>query len=579
MTRTSLISLLGAAALLAVLPACDSGGEPQSDGLSLPAEPGADLPRPDDNAGASGSTAPSFGPAQAEEQGAGAESGAPSGGPGAIGDGGSTASGGGGDDPGLTCLELYDAVAACYESYYNCASACQDQSCADSCETTYWACYDGKVEQGSQVGNQQFEDLRVCEETHYQGCYGQGETVYNECAGACVNEACVQACAEGANQALMQCMVDVCGLVYQVCGVEILDAGEETDPADTAGGAESLEEEPQDEVDSADSGGPTACASLYECEDACDGEQACGQACYDAATEQAKSQWSALIQCGIQHCNNQVGDAASYKVCLQQSCADVYATCFGGVPSGGSGGGAGSDGNGGGSLGAGGTCGEGYVCIQDCYATSTNEQAFYACIDLCYAAMGDAAMNLLDELGGCSNVMCADVPGSIENYYKCQQDFCPNQYNACMSQTAGGAGGGGGWSDPGAGTGTENLTCADVYDGVFQVCIPAYSSCSAGCGSDACVQSCKDDIDACIANEKSKAPSAEAEAFQAVTDCRSANYQTCYDSSNSMWQGCMASCMPGDSACESACNDSANENYEDCFVPLCFSEYQTCGIL
>ena len=93
------------------------------------------------------------------------------------------------------------------------------------------------------------------------------------------------------------------------------------------------------------------------------------------------------------------------------------------------------------------------------------------------------------------------------------------------------------------------------------------------------VQGCQEEIDACIEGQKAQAPVPAAEAFQAVTDCRSSNYQTCYDQSNSAWQGCVANCMPGDSGCESACNEQANQSYESCFVPLCGAEYQACGIL
>lgn len=575
MERTTHLTRLICVALLAGVAACDAGGAPESGGFELPSAPGADLPRATGGDDGSETTGPAFDQGQDDDPNSGSHSGTPAGGPGAIGEGGAHAPSGGADDePGLGCLELYDGVSVCYDAYYGCVNSCQDLACADPCETTYWSCYDGTLNQGTPLGQEQFGDLRTCEETHYQGCYAKGETVYNDCAGSCVNETCTKACADDANDSLMQCMVDVCGLVYQICGVQV----EGDNETGSAGGTE----EPGSWDDGSSMGDQaTACSSLYECEDACNGEQACGQACYDAADSAAQALWSALIQCGIQHCNKQVEDAQSYKACLQQQCSDAYASCFGGTAIGDGGQGANGGNGGAGEAGAdgpeGGACGAGYVCIQGCYATATDEASFYGCVDACYAAMDDTATDLLDALGGCSNIQCADVQGSIENYYQCQQDFCPGEYNACMNQPSGPGGSGGGWNDPGGDNG--NPTCADIYAGVFEICIPAYSVCTSGCNSDACVQACQEDIDACIAQEQSLAPGPEAGAFEAVTQCRSTNYQACYDSSNTAWQGCMASCMPGDSSCESACNEAANQSYEDCFVPLCLSEYQTCGIV
>jgi hypothetical protein len=118
--------------------------------------------------------------------------------------------------------------------------------------------------------------------------------------------------------------------------------------------------------------------------------------------------------------------------------------------------------------------------------------------------MDDTAMGLLDALGDCSNAQCADVPGSIENYYQCQQDFCSGQHSACMNQPGDFGGSDAGWGDPGTGTG--NQTCVEIYEGVLEICIPAYDICASSCSNDDCVQGCKDDIEACIADEQPAAP-------------------------------------------------------------------------
>ena len=47
--------------------------------------------------------------------------------------------------------------------------------------------------------------------------------------------------------------------------------------------------------------------------------------------------------------------------------------------------------------------------------------------------MSPTAQGLMDALVQCTNFECANVPGSFENYLKCQKDFCPGQYSACMN--------------------------------------------------------------------------------------------------------------------------------------------------
>ena len=61
---------------------------------------------------------------------------------------------------GLTCLEVYNAVSACYTVYYGCSGACQDQSCADACEADYNDCFQVELSLGSAVAQEQFGALR-----------------------------------------------------------------------------------------------------------------------------------------------------------------------------------------------------------------------------------------------------------------------------------------------------------------------------------------------------------------------------------------------------------------------------------
>ena len=311
---------------------------------------------------------------------------------------------------GTACKGIYEAVGACYETYYNCASPCEDQACADACEATYWDCFDGEVAKGSVNAQAEFNALRTCEDEHYQACYDDGGVVFNECAEACNNDDCTQACAQEANDILTNCMLSNCQDEFSACGVF-----DDATPDD----GNTLPD---------DAGSGLTCSELYACEDACNGNQNCGQACYDSGSNEAKSEWTNLIQCGQVFCNGQVADAAGYKMCLQQMCSPEYGTCFGPNAGGGNGGGAPPQGGGTG------TCGEGLDCIKTCYATAESEQAFYGCVDACYGAMDATAHSLIDALASCADVQCANVPGSIENYFQCQQDFCSNQYNACMSQ-------------------------------------------------------------------------------------------------------------------------------------------------
>ena len=222
-------------------------------------------------------------------------------------------------DPGLSCLEIYNAVSECYSTYYNCASACQDQACADACEATYNACYDAQLALGSLQGQGEFDGLRSCEENVYQGCYDEGGQVYNDCVANCSDDACAAACNDQATTVLQECMVDGCYNEYATCGVLEDDATEEGTGSDSSGS------------DSGSGGGNQqfTCGELYDCEDACDGNRSCGQICYDNGTELAQQQWTTLIQCGQMYCDGNVASSQEYRGCLQSMCASDYNTCFG----------------------------------------------------------------------------------------------------------------------------------------------------------------------------------------------------------------------------------------------------------
>ena len=261
-------------------------------------------------------------------------------------------------DTGLNCASIYDQVSACYTSYDTCASSCGDESCTQSCEADYMACYGAQVALGSSAAKVAFDALRACEDTHWVPCYEEGGALYDTCAAACADEACTQSCATEANGVLEACMVQSCSNAYQACGV---NAHEEE-----ANEPESNTELPGDSGAGPDTTGPgqsvtMTCGELYVCEDQCNGNQSCGQACFDQGDEQAKSQWTQLIQCGMSYCNGQVANAEEYQTCLSQMCPQEYGVCFSSAPD--------TSGEGSGSS-AGTTCGEGYKCIQSCYSTA-----------------------------------------------------------------------------------------------------------------------------------------------------------------------------------------------------------------
>ena len=459
---------------------------------------------------------------------------------------------------GASCLEIYNAVSVCYSSYYECAGACEDQTCADACQVTYTGCYDAELAQGSGAGQSEFEALRACEEEVYQGCYDQGLELYNPCAEACSDDACLQQCGAQANDALQGCMVEACYGEYSTCGVA-------TEPEEAGNGSSGNTGSGSDTGGSNSESPPSnlSCSQLYECEDACNGNQSCGQDCYDRATGQARGEWTSLIQCGQQMCDGQVVDAAEYRDCLARSCVAEYNVCFGGGST--SGGGT----NPGGSTG-GTTCGEGYSCVQGCYANSTDETSFYSCVDGCYDVMSSQGTALMNSLVACSNVQCVNVPGSVENYYRCQQDFCPEEYGACVDDTAA--------ATTGADTAQAHATCLEIHEGILAVCVPVHSECVAACTTDDCAQACAQTMDGCIDAQQVGAPDTAVDSFQAMYGCRVDNYQSCYDEANAFYTECTSSCGSGDTACQNACNTGAGTTYEQCFETSCAAEYAACGM-
>jgi len=169
-------------------------------------------------------------------------------------------------EDGLTCKGIYDAVGECYGAFYDCASPCQDQACADACEETYWGCFDGKVAEGGNQAQTDFKALRDCEDANYQECYDEGGVVYNDCAGQCADDDCTKGCADEANAVLKECMVSYCQSEFDTCGV--FDEETPNDNGNNPG----------------NEGGELSCGDLYNCEDACNGDQNCGQSCYDSGS-------------------------------------------------------------------------------------------------------------------------------------------------------------------------------------------------------------------------------------------------------------------------------------------------------
>ena len=467
-------------------------------------------------------------------------------------------------DTGLNCATVYDQVSACYTTYYTCASACEDDACAQTCEANYTGCYGAQVALGSSSAQAAFSALRTCEDTNWDPCYASGGEVYTPCAESCADEACAQDCANQANDVLQACMQEACAEAYAACGVglqeETPEEAETPDPTQPDPGSGS--------GSGSGSGGATGlgCGALYACEDNCNGNETCGQACYDQGTDQAKGQWTQLIQCGMSYCNGQVASAQEYKTCLSEMCPQEYGVCFSA---------GGNSGNGGGAGSAGATCGEGYTCIQTCYSTAYDESSFYGCVTQCEDAMSSQAMALMDTLTGCANVECYDVPGSLANYYKCIEDFCTTEYMACIDQPADNSGSGSG-SDGGATTGVD--TCLDVHLAVTNVCVPEYSSCMAACSDQSCADACSGEIAACIQAKQSAAPYEAGQEFAAVLSCRQSNFDTCNGEADAVLATCDAACAAGDQACLDSCTAQSDEAYEACYVNVCASEYATCGI-
>lgn len=365
---------------------------------------------------------------------------------------------GSGEGTGWTCLDIYNGVMECGATYDTCAGPCTDQACVDNCYAVFTSCSENQKLQGSPQGQASFASIQQCEETHYQGCYEQGGVTYGECSGACTTEACTAGCETDATDILVVCMDQACMQSYLACGI----------PMDSSGGG------------GEGSGGSTpaangaSCSELYACEDACNGNETCGQGCFDSGTDQAQSQWTNLILCGNQQCEGYASNADEYKSCLSQACASDYGQCFGNteVPGGG---------GGGGGIVAG-SCGHAYTCIQDCYSSAPDEIAFYGCIDGCYAQMTPGAIATMDSLTACTDLACADPSSTLDQFYQCHQSACPGQYSACMGS---GGGGGGGVNPPAGGecagncggTGASGCYCDDMCAQYGDCCSDVCSAC------------------------------------------------------------------------------------------------------
>ena len=182
---------------------------------------------------------------------------------------------------------------------------------------------------------------------------------------------------------------------------------------------------------------------------------------------------------------------------------------------------------------------------------------------------------LMDSLTSCADVECYDVPGSFANYYTCIEDFCTSEYMACINQPSSTP-----LPDPGSGSGTgvELTTCLDVHEAVLGVCVPAYSTCMAGCSDQSCADMCSGDISACIQAQQNAAPYEAGQDFSEVLACRQTHFDTCNTEADALLGTCDAACAAGDQACSDACFAQSDVAYEACYDQACASEYATCGI-
>ena len=312
-----------------------------------------------------------------------------------------------------SCSAIYEAVGRCSESFVECQRACVTDSCESDCQTTFEGCAASEVNQGSADGQRGFEAVYECERSAYASCYEQGGDRYDACSQSCGDDACRETCSETATQLLRSCMSTQCESAYLACGLPLVAA-----PSDSNGPTN-----PGNPAQPPQTGGSDqSCEALYVCEDACRGDRNCGQTCYDQASESARQQWTRLIECGQQLCDvESVVDSASYRACLESRCNDRYQECFGttGQP----------------PVSGGGTqaCGDGYSCIRTCYDSASDEASFRSCVGTCTQSMTSQALALLDTLKACIDQQCMNVPGSVDNYYQCHRDFCPNEYNACLA--------------------------------------------------------------------------------------------------------------------------------------------------
>ena len=126
--------------------------------------------------------------------------------------------------------------------------------------------------------------------------------------------------------------------------------------------------------------------------------------------------------------------------------------------------------------------------------------------------------------------------------------------------------------------GHEHQNCSDVYNAVINICAPAYTNCRSNCSDDNCHAACQHTMEICVEEQKDKAPSQAAADFQAVSNCRHQNYQSCYDGAITLLTDCMGYCSMGDSSCQNMCSQLADQFYESCFRSYCTAEYTTCGI-
>ncbi len=452
---------------------------------------------------------------------------------------------------------------ACPE-YYECAQACSDPGCVGECANAL-----------SPEGLQRQQALQQCLQLQCGQC-GQDNDCINECMttncldaylqcfhrygvmdcaglfeclGGCPNDdrECIGGCQDDTSADGMADYFGLFDCLGQYCDSETLTEEEwQTCVNDV------LFDECSEQNAACTVSGTLTCEELFNCLEACpEADQACGSACIDQASYEAKMAYQGIYACFDQFCAELEGDAwlacANAAINDPAQCGPAWDACY--PP---------------GNLsceemfGCMDACPEGdQDCAQNCYNEGSREaqgqyQAIYECIDeFCAELEGDAWVQ-------CANASLAD------------EAQCKAQWDTCFPP-----------APPG------DLTCAQMFQ------------CISTCEDQACARACFQD------------GTAEAQAqYEAIYECFDQFCGTIEDEDawlecanasiadeaqcKGVWEACQGSMPEGTLTCEemfgciSACEDQAcaQECYADGTSEAraqyeaiydCFDEY--CGTI